>query len=224
LTLCAAGTTIPLEMTYFPPPYSPPMGDFNFPPMLPPHLQRPARQASVLLMILAILALVVAGMAFMVSTIPLEQWPPEQLQKIQQQLIQPTGLSMKAYFRATAATMGLAGLVLGVLGLLVRGGRRWVIVTAMVVNGLMLILMITSILSAIMSAQPMSAFPPLVLLAIMVVLTQRLVAAFKAAGQAKAMAAQNWQQFQLPADGGYGFMNPLPPPPSAPPAPGNERK
>jgi hypothetical protein len=191
------------------------MSDFNVPPLMPPQMLRPARQASVLLLILAGLALIAAAMALFMAFVPMDQWPPEELQNVQR-LIEPTGWSVKTYFQAMASMMGGMGLILCVLGLLVRRGGRPTIVLSMLVNGLLLLMALKSIVDAIRGGSPLSAIPPLGLAAMMIMLSQRLAAAFRAAGAARALAAQSWRQFQEPLDTGYGYNDPLPPPPQSP--------
>jgi hypothetical protein len=225
-------------MSYFPPPYSPPMTDFNVPPLMPPQMLRPARQASVLLFILAGLALVLAMMAMFLSVVPADQLPPEELQNLQR-LVEPMGWTVKTYFHVMAAMMGGMGVILCVLGLLVRGGGRVAIVLAMMMNGLLMLMVLMPMVNAILGGQPLSAILPLGLTMMMIVLWQRLGAAFRAAGAAKAMVMQSWQQFQAPFDAaqgrpfdvaqgrpfdaGYGYNNPLPPPPQSTPPPGGAK-
>jgi hypothetical protein len=211
-------------MSYFPPPYSPPMGEFDVGPLLPPDMLRPARQASILFFVLAGLALAGGALFFMSSTVPIDDWPPQQRQRILD-VAQRAGWSVRACFIAPGMTLTIIALILGALGMLVRSGRRSVVIVSMIVDGLMLLVLTGMIASSLRDPEGgvMAAVFAGGIGAVMLMLLRRLSAAEKAARSAGAYAAyyqaQTWQQAQPPFDPSSGYGFPLPPPPSQPPPP-----
>jgi hypothetical protein len=203
-------------VTYFPPPYLPPDPGLDLSMLAQPELRRPARQASALLLVLSALTLAVAAMLWLVSFAPIDQWPPEQRDKLQQ-IIEPTGMPMKQFFIAVASVMTFLAAVFGGLGGLVRTGRRWAIILAIIVDSVVVVLMSINVIHALASPEEglVAAILPICLTALMIFLMQRLIIALVAAGTARSMAAQ-WQVMGQPFDpnfSGFGFGAPLPPPP-----------
>jgi hypothetical protein len=205
-------------VTYLPPPYLPPDPAIDLTMLAPPELRRPARQASTLLLILSGLTLAVAAMFWLVTFVPDERWTPEQRATLQE-MVQPTGLTLRQYLITAAVAMTCLALLFGGLGGLVRGGRRWAIILAIIFNGLMLIIMTIGVIQKLANPDNgglLSAVLPIAVTALMMFLMQRLIVAVRAAGAARNMAAQ-WQLLGQPFDPnsyGFGFGAPLPPPPS----------
>jgi hypothetical protein len=203
-------------VSYFPQPYSPPP-DFSMPAWPPAEALWPARRAAVLMFVLCGLLLGGALVFFLAAMIPIDQYPPEQREKIEQ-VVSPTGKTVKEYCLTGAYLLGAMGVVLGGLGFWVRSGRLAAIITAMVIDGVMLLFAALSMLSVFVAPSgggPLQALPLIGVGAIMTLLMARLITAGRAACQAKAMAdqyqAQYWQQ--LPETGELGYGQPLPPPP-----------
>ena len=202
-------------------PYIPPGGGFD--PYLPPggwpqstHADRAARRASFIMFILSALAMACSAMFFMLWMMPQDQFPPDELKRMQDAAAQ-AGLSLKELFLGGGLMVMIPGLVMGVLGMWVRTGRIGAIVTAMIINGLLLLLMGLSTLQALFAGQ--SAGGALIvamgIVALMVWLMLRLTAAARASRLANSTAAQIQAQYwQQPFDpeGGYA-----PPPPIQPP-------
>lgn len=182
-------------MTNYQSPYTPP-GDSNlFPLPWPPGALLAARRAAILMFVLSGLALAVGGMFFLGSMVPPDQIAPEQQQKIEE-LVAPTGLSVKTYFLFAAAMMSATGLVLGGLGFWVRRGSFAPIVISIVVDALMLLGVVFTIFKAFIGPDAngiTAACPPIGAGFIMAFLMTRLIAAAKANRQAKAMQWQYWQ-------------------------------
>jgi hypothetical protein len=203
-------------------PYSPP--GVGYDPYLPPggwpasaEAERAARRASVIMFVLSGLAMACSAMFFMLWMMPLNQFPPEQLQAMQDAAAK-SGMPLKAIFLGGGLMIMIPGLILGVLGIWVRTARLAAIITAMIANGLLLAFVILSTLRALLSGESgggAAAFVPLAVTAVMAWLMVRLTAAARASRMANSMAAQfqaqYWQQPFEP-DGGYA-----PPPPLNPP-------
>jgi len=185
------------------------MGEFDLPPMMPPDGLRPARQASVLLFVLAGLILVPGLMFCMASMVPPDRWPPE-TQKRFEEVASAAGVTVRQFLLTYAVCATTMGLLLAGLGVLVRTGRRWAVLTGMVVDG---ILMLLVFVSAVSSFRDSSGLPGFFfacgLGAVMMMLMRRLIAAEKAARFAAAQAAyfyaQQWQAMQQPFEPGSGY-------------------
>jgi hypothetical protein len=211
-------------MTYLPPPYTPPSVDgFNASlPFSPPEALRSARQASVILFVLAGLALA-GGLLFMAaSRINPASFSPEQRDQFQQMVTQ-TGMPLKTILLFFGWIMLIPGLLMLTLGFLVRTGRLGAIITAMVCNGLLLIMATVATLQNLFfpsPSGPIGACPFVGAGAIMILLMLRLFAAARAASAAKSMTAQYYLQYmqfqQMEGSGGSGY--------GAMPPPGGEEK
>jgi hypothetical protein len=221
-------------VSYYPSPYSPPdvpaWDTFG----LPEEVMRPARRASLLLLLLCGLALACAAIIYLFSFVSLDQMPADERQQLEQIVVQ-SGLDFKTYFHIAACSALVAGVILGLLGLLVRGGRRAAIYVSLVVAAILLTCTGIGILSDLANASrigPLALVPPIGLAILLVLLEIQLINAAKNARIARAMAAQYqmqlWQslQGQPVATNDYAAA-PLPPPPAtteAPSAPSEDPK
>jgi hypothetical protein len=204
-------------MTHLPPPYSPPAvdGGFDGPlPFAPPEALRAARQASIVLFVLAGLALAGGTLFLVFSTIPLQDLPPQTRDQLQE-LVEQTGRSVPANEIMSGLTMAIPGLIMAVLGFFVRGGRLRAIVAAMVCDGLLLVVTTVAILASVFNTAgmgPVGACPFIGAAAVMILLMVRLSHAAKAAIAAKSVMAQYYMQFmqfqqmQGTEGGGYGAL------------------
>jgi hypothetical protein len=202
-----------------PPPYTPPFEggpDWNI-GYVPPDALRPARRAATLMLILGALALLVGLMFFAVSAVPIQQFPPETRQQLEQ-LVAQSGWSVKASLVASGIMMSIPGILLGIMALLVRGGRFGAIITAMVLDGLLILMAAIAILSALLTSggNPLSCAPFVIAEAVMIAMMSYLRSAAKAANAARKAALQYqwqyWQYHQMGEQSGYGYGQQQPPP------------
>jgi len=128
-------------MSQYPSPYSPPPEGYPYyPPRHSPALA-PARKASNLMLALAALALMGGVCAGIASRITPDQFPPsqrEQLMSQRQQIERETGMSWASLARSVGITFGALGVVLLILGILVRSGRRLWLIIAMIITALII--------------------------------------------------------------------------------------
>jgi len=167
-------------------PYSPPdeRFDFNAYSLLAvPEAQSAARVASIVMLILAGLAFGCSAMFFLVRLVPLDQVPPEQLQGIQR-VATEAGLPLKTFFLVYALFALIPALVYLTLGIWVRGARLAAIFTAMIANGLFLLLLLLSLGVTVLSGQAGgigSMLMPAIIGAAMIFIMKRLAVAARAA-------------------------------------------
>jgi O-antigen/teichoic acid export membrane protein len=188
-------------------------------PFVPPEAQRPARQASVLMFVLCGLALLAAMMFLMSSFIPPDKLPPDTRDRLEQAASQ-SGLSISASLQVTALMVAIPGVIVGLLGIFVRGGRMVAIAMSIVLDALLLAMTTIATLAALFggggSGNVLASCPFLGAAVLMAFLMVRLIAAAKAAKSAKASAAQYqlqyWQNYQWDQNSGYGYTAGPPPP------------
>ena len=210
--------TIHPRVTYFPSPYSPPDVPDWLAVGMPDEILRPARRASILLFLLGGLALACALIVFLFSMVPMDQLPPDERQQLQE-IVAPTGLDIKTYFHLFAGSAAVVGLILVVLGLFVRGGKRLPIIAAFIVTALMLMFLTVSIMIDASRMAPLAMVPPIGLGILLVLLEIQLISANRNVGFARNMAMQYqtqlWQGLQqLPPPSVNDYHSaPLPPPP-----------
>lgn len=177
---------------------------------------RAAHRASVPMFVLCGLAVLAGVLALLASAVPLDQLPPDKQQQLAQ-MFAGTHWSVKSYFLCTGCVMSGMGLVLGALALLVRGGRLWATVAAVVVNGLIGLCLGIAILEAVLGPQATGlagALPAVGMMMLVVFTITRLGAAVRAVRQFRSLATQfqtqDWDYDPANPAGGYS-AGPWPP-------------
>jgi hypothetical protein len=222
-------------MTQYPP--TPPPYGYGY----DPYAQQidplaPARRAALMMFILGGLMLLCGiGCGTFAMTVPMDRLISEAGVTLPQQ--PPPGMSIEELMRIGYMVLGvgsfLAGVVLVVLGLFVRGGGRGAAVTSIVIVTILLFVIGLLTLASLpqMFQQPSAALGLCVVIVPIALLIASLIAlvqAAKAAPQVGAMKQQQqfqmWQyqqQQQAYSQGGYS-MPPQAPPPAPPPLPGED--
>lgn len=229
------------------PPYQPPQGPLGYGfYQQPVNPIGPARRASVMMWVLAAL-LLLCGVGFIaiVSTVDLnplvEQseriYGPEMAAQMKAAGMNADQMRLSGYFWGAVGLV--AGVLMGVLGLLVFRGRMWAIISSIVLVSLLTLL---NLCSAGLSLLVMARAGPkglvggcvmLVPLAVCCVLLYFLAQAAKAVTAStrmqQYMQLQYWQSMHQSAGmpPGYGYWTPPPPgqpvtPPASNPAPPND--
>jgi hypothetical protein len=196
-------------------------------------LLRPARRASWMMIILAILLGLAGTCCLGFGTLtPWGRLPPESLTQMHE-LEAQSGVSMKTLFIMSSVVALVPALLLGVIGYFVRRGSITAIVMGILLDGLILLLLMIVLLNALAAAaggKPLDAATGLLMFSIFFVafglLLVWLIQAARTSGrlgEAKlAQQARNWQAYQQQQ--AYQQYPPpppqdMPPPPGPPPAP-----
>jgi hypothetical protein len=191
------------------------MFESDLPPMLPPEMLRPARQASVLFFVLAGLFFLGSALFFMSASVPITDWPPDKRDQILD-VASRAGISAHQLMMIPGVTLLILSLMLGGLGLMVRRGGRAAVIIGMVVDALLLLAISGMMISSM--GDPAAAMPSVIIAgaiaAVMVMLMRRLIGAERAARIAAAQAAyyyaQQWQAMQRPFEPGSGYGQGMP--------------
>jgi hypothetical protein len=213
---------------YVPPSYQPPAGyGYGYGAA---DLLAPARGAMITSIALGLMALLctacLGGFYFLWDNLSAEQLA--QFEELEAQM-RGSGVGVKEVMLSGAIITLIAGLALVVLGVLVRGGRLWAIVTLIVFDILLLLVLVVQLVGGLVAsaAQPQNLLGACVLalpLALAGLLMYFLVRAARNVPQLRAMQAQQqamywqFQQNQQMYGGGYPYPPP-PPPPQQPPPP-----
>ncbi len=149
-------------MSNYPSPYQPPVQQYYG---YPPDLGKPARRASVLMIILGTLTLLLGACMFGAAmVVPNDQWLPEiqpQIAKIEAE----SGTSVMTLIKIAGGIVATPGLILIVLGLFVRRGGLVPAVLGVVITALMLLYFAYTVLQAVLiglQGNAVGAFIPLV--------------------------------------------------------------
>jgi len=205
-------------MSYFPPhhtasPYTPPLDggpDWSI-PYLPPDALRSAKRAALWMFVLSVMSLLAGGLFFIVSTIPLDRFPPETRRQMEQIVDPSSGLSIQTSLIATGVVMCLPGVVMGILGFFVRAGRLWAMTVSMVLDGGLIAITGLAAISSFFNSIAggvMASAPFLLAGTTMVLMMTHLITARRAAKAAKILAAQyQWQYWQMGSGDGWGYGN-----------------
>ncbi len=226
-----------MSQQYPPPPPLPPYGQ-PYPPVAygsGPAIdyRAPAKRASILMFVLAFLTLVFAGCIGLVSGYPLDQLPADSrqvLEDLDRQLRNESNTTLSTALKVFAVMMALPAVVLLVLGIFVRSGKRGWVIASLVLAGLMLAVLVLQMLGGLsQGAGGLANFCMLSIPASLFgLLIGFLISAYRAAGMVgRGMVPEGYPPmyghqpgaFQGPYQGpqapyGYGYGAP-----QAPPAP-----
>ncbi len=194
----------------------------------------PAKRASIVMFILGAL-LLLCGLCFTgVGMVPMDQWPPESIQRFQEIEQKLQGVSVKALL----ITMGMAGVIPGflfiILGFFVRGGGMGAVISAIVLDAGMILLILISLVFGVIGMASgrgegdatglcLILLPTILMGILLVFLIQAARAAPSVAAARQQYAAQYYhyqQQQQAYQQQQQGYPPPPPsqqPPPPAPP-------
>ena len=219
-------------MSQYPSPYSPPPQGYPNYYGFDPHAVAlaPARRASTLMIIVAVLGLLLGVCAGIASRVPVGQYPPE-TQEQMRQMESLYKMPLPTFFMLAALIFGIPSLLLLIFGIWVRGGTKASLVTSIVYTAILTLLMAANLavaLKAGAAAKPGDLFIPVVVLAALVVMLVWLAQALKAIASLRGSQAgfqnQYWQQQQAYWQWQQGQqmppMAPPPPPPGQPPVGG----
>jgi hypothetical protein len=245
-------------MSQYPTPYSQPQpspyggGPYAGPPAgyYPPAAagSPAARRAGLLIFILGPVVLLMGGCFICVAAaLPAMSRQPstaQQVDDLRAKLPLPPGLSLEAFLLVIGIVVALPGIALLALGAFVRRGRRWAIITALVITGLVLLWLAANVISAIVHVgsdgnQLVGGCVGIVFASAFGLLAAWLIAALRSGPgvdpyqeylsqyyyhQQMAQAYGTQQQAGFDQGGGYGYgAAPAPPqaapgPPAQPPA------
>lgn len=222
-------------MSQYPPPYQQPPFQRQYDYYGLPNPLGPARRASVLMFVLCGLGLLCGAFMTLFGVIVTPQFIAQmpnsaQLHEVELQL----GISLQEMMIIAGIVCLVPGILYGIMGFLVRGGRTGAVVVSIVLTALTLVLILIQVPGAIAKGgDPASLGAALCMmgvpLVLCIVLLTTLIKALRAAPNVDAMQqqfqAQYWQsmQQQQAAQLGYGYG--MPPgygyaaPPNQPPAP-----
>jgi hypothetical protein len=231
-------------MSNYPPPYpgppaypspyaGPPVGYYPPPPAAGTGA---ARRAGLLMFILGPMVLLLGGCFVCVAAaLPtMAQQSPQQVDNLRAQMSLPSGFSMETFMAVAGVVVAVPGIVLLTLAAFVRRGRRWAVITSLVVAGLILMWLALNVLASLVHAASggpnlMGGCVGVVVAAAFGLLVAWLIAALRAGPGAgdpyQQYLAQYYYQQQVaqsyavpPGPTGYGYGVP-PLPPAAPPPP-----
>jgi hypothetical protein len=192
----------------------------------------PARRASVLMFVLAALMFLFAGCMGLAAGYPLDKLPPEtrdMMMQLDQRLMKDAGIGIETALKVFTGMFLVPAVVMVVLAMFVRSGKRgWVVaslVLAMLLLGVLLLQMISGL------SQGPGGFANLCMLLVPAslfgLLIGWLVQAYKAAGRATMTGLPPGYPPAYPQSGpyqmpqvpyGYGYGPPPGPPPQQPPS------
>jgi hypothetical protein len=217
----------------WPSPYEPGYGP---PPGYDPvaHLLAPARRASWLSIILAVVLMACGACAGAFYFLPLDQLPPEQraeFARMDDQIRAETGgMGLRAAMGLGGAVLLVPALLLLVLGIAVRNGSGGVAIALIVLTSLLLLLGLLNLVTSLpgVARDPRAAVGLCVVvipIALLGLLMYYLIGAVRSAPQLRAVRAQYqsqyWQHQQTQQTYGQPWQGAPPPPPPPPPPAGN---
>ena len=192
------------------------------------HLLAPARRASWLSIILAVVLMACGACAGAFYFLPLDQLPPEQraeFTRMEEQMRAQTGLSFRTAMAAAGAVMFVPALLLLVLGILVRNGSGGIAIALIVLTSLLLLLGLLNLATSLpgVARNPSAAIGLCVVVipvALLGLLLYFLIGAVRNAPQLRAVReqyqSQYWQHQQNQQTYGQPWQGAPPPPPPPP--------
>ncbi len=148
-------------MSNYPPPYAGPPA-YPSPYAGPPAPYYPpagagspaARRAGLLMFILGPITLLMGGCFMCVAAaLPAMAQQPStarQVDDLRAKMPLPAGVSLEAFLAVIGVVVAVPGIALLVLGAFVRRGRRWAVVTSLVLTGLVLLWLAANVLEAVL--------------------------------------------------------------------------
>ena len=225
----------------YPSPYAgPPAGQY-LPP--PPAGSMAARRAGLLMFVLGPVVLLLGGCFFCVAAaLPMmAAQSPQQVEDLRAKLTLPPNISLAAFMAVAGVIVAVPGVALLSLAAFVRRGRRWAVVTSLVIAALVLLYVALNVLAALVhvtsdGSNLVGGCLGVAVAAAFGLLVAWLIAALRAGPAStdpyQQYLAQYYHHQQMAQayaagqggygqGGGYGYAVPAPPPaepPSQPPA------